>query len=271
MSHSFRKKIEDKKNFEIKKSIPVWMYLNVIALDAPFIAVLWQYFLMKTFKLEVSISETMALFFVVWFIYLIDRFFDSFIDFHKTERHFFTKQHPKLIILLILFTFLTSLLLIINLDPSIIRGGLVLGCFIILYFLLVHAGAKNLIVQTISKEMLVGIGFGTGVGLPVIVSDLPIQTWLPTIALFCLICWLNCRLIDKWESKNQTLSRKDIAFVILIFAFMFSCELKMAITILISLACFGFIEKFYGGKNPKLSRVLADISLLSPCIFLELK
>jgi hypothetical protein len=52
---------------------------------------------------------------------------------------------------------------------------------------------------------------------------------------------------------------------------MFSCELKMAITILISLACFGFIEKFYGGKNPKLSRVLADISLLSPCIFLELK
>ena len=36
-----------------KDLIPWWLFLNVLALDAPIVAIVWQHFLAKNFKIEI--------------------------------------------------------------------------------------------------------------------------------------------------------------------------------------------------------------------------
>ena len=249
-----------------KESTPWWLFLNVLGLDAPFVAIVWQHFLAENFKIVISITETASLFFTVWFIYLLDHFFDSKKGFYTTQRHLFVARNQKITIALITFTFTTSICLCFSLSKSLILGGLILLGFIFIYLLLVHAMIANIKLKNNCKELLVGIGFGAGVALPVIISNIEIEKWLPAVLLFCLLCWLNCRLIDIWESNHNLLSKIDLVLLIFIFYSMFICQKPILITAVITLVCLILINKFAGSKKPEISRVLADVSLLSPWV-----
>ena len=250
-----------------KESTPWWLFLNVLALDAPIVAIVWQHFLAENFKIEISITETASLFFTVWFIYLLDHLFDSQKEFYITQRHLFVARNQKTTIAMITFTFTTSICLCFLLPKSLILGGLVLASFICIYLLLVHASIANIKLKYNFKELFVGIGFSAGVALPVIISNVEIKTWLPAVLLFCLLCWLNCRLIDNWESNRNSLSKMDLTLILLIFYLMFICQKPILLAAIITLVCLVLVNKFAGSDKPRISRVLADVSLLSPWVF----
>jgi len=250
-----------------KNIVPWWLFFNVLALDAPIVAIVWQHFLAENLKIEISITEKASLFFTVWFIYLLDHFFDSRKEFYTTQRHLFVARNQKMTIAMITFTFATSIYLCFSLSKSLILGGLVLASFICIYLMLVHAGIANIKLMCNFKELLVGIGFGAGVALPVIISNIEIKTWLPAVLLFCLLCWLNCRLIDTWESNRSSLSKIDLILILFIFYLMLICPKPILFVAALSLACLILVNKFSGSKKTEISRVLADACLLSPLIF----
>jgi len=250
-----------------KESTPWWLLLNVFALDAPIVAIVWQHFLAENFKIVISTTETASLFFTVWFIYLLDHFFDSLKGIYTTHRHLFVSRNQKITITMITFTFTTAICLSFSLSQSLILGGLILVGFICIYLLLVHASIANIKLKNNCKELLVGIGFGTGVALPVIISNIEIKAWLPAVLLFCLLCWLNCRLIDIWESNKNSLSKIDLALILFIFYSMFICQKPIMFAAAITLVCLILVNKFAGSNKPRISRVLADVSLLSPLVF----
>ena len=250
-----------------KKPIPWWLFFNVLALDAPIVAIVWQHFLAENLKINISITETATLFFTVWFIYLLDHFLDAKKEFYTTQRHLFVARNQKIIIVMITFTFTTSICLCFFLSESLILGGIILAAFIFIYLLLVHARITNIKLKTNFKELLVGIGFGVGVALPIIISNIEIKTWVSPVLLFCLLCWLNCRLIDIWESNQSSLSRREVILILFIFYLMLICPRSILFAATSTLACLILINKYAGSKKPEISRVLADVSLLSPLIF----
>lgn len=247
--------------------IPWYLFPNVLALDAPIVAIIWQHFLAKIFKIELSGIETAALFSTVWFIYLLDHFLDSKNSIYTTQRHVFIEKKRILAITLITLTFTTSVYLTTLLPKLIIVSGFILIILISIYLLLVHSNIINLKTKTNSKELLVGIGFGAGVSLPVINSGLSINIWLPAVTLFSLLCWVNCKLIDNWESNHFRFSKKEIFLLLVLFLCMFFCSKSLVIAVMIALCAFFIVDRFVGSKNKKLSRVLADVCLLSPCLF----
>lgn len=250
-----------------KKSTPWWLLLNILALDAPIVALVWQNFFSKTFNVEISFTEKAVLFFTVWLIYLLDHFLDSRKGIHRTQRHLFARRNPKITLLLISLTFGASILLSFTLSKRLIIGGMILAIVICIYLIVVHSNLTDLIIKKNCKELLVGIGFGTGVALPVIISDLSIITWLPSVTLFCLICWANCKLIENWESDNMRFSKTDILLIMFLFCCMFFSKNYFVIASIISMTSFLMINNFVASKNIQLSRVLADVSLLSPLVF----
>jgi len=243
-----------------------YSFLNILALDAPIVAIVWQHFLAKNFKIELSIPETATLFFAVWFIYLLDHFLDSKNVVHLTQRHIFIAKKKKLTKTLIILTFTTSFFLTTFLPKLVITSGICLTIIISIYLVLVHSNITSLKIKTNSKELLVGIGFGTGVALPIIISELTILTWLPAVTLFCLLCWINCKLIDNWESNRLHFSKMDLFLILIMFFCMLLSAKTIAIAVMISLASFIMVNRFAGSKNTELSRVLADVCLLSPCL-----
>ena len=250
-----------------KESTPWWLLFNILALDAPIVALVWQHFFSKTFDVEISFTEKAVLFFTVWFIYLLDHFLDSRKGIHTTQRHLFAGRNPKTTLALISFTFAASIWLSFTLSKQLIIGGMILAIVICIYLILVHSNLTDLIIKKNCKELLVGIGFGTGVALPVIISDLSITTWLPSVTLFCLICWANCKLIENWESNYMRFSKTDIILIMFLFCCMFFSKNYFVVASIISMTSFLMLNNFIGSKNIQLSRVLADVSLLSPLVF----
>ena len=64
------------------------------------------------------------------------------------------------------------------------------------YFALVHRPKAGV---AAGKELLVGVLFAAGVAVPLLASGVRPAAWLPAVAGFGCACWLNCRLIDRWE------------------------------------------------------------------------
>src|SRR3954463_7913322 len=55
----------------------VFTWLNVVCLDAPIVAVTWQWLFARSFQVPIARGATAALFLTAWLIYLADRLVDS--------------------------------------------------------------------------------------------------------------------------------------------------------------------------------------------------
>ncbi|WP_038165051.1 hypothetical protein [Verrucomicrobium sp. BvORR106] len=76
--------------------IPWWLWLNVLSLDAPLVAVLWQAALARVCRLTLPDGCYWALGLAVWIIYMADRVLDSFsneVQLASTVRHAFYRRH----------------------------------------------------------------------------------------------------------------------------------------------------------------------------------
>ena len=89
------------------------------------------------------------------------------------------------------------------LPASVVRAGTIVATGVVGYLGIVHWVAPQFVASNGFKELLVGIGFAAGVAVPLAASTVALLDWLPAAAAFGVLCWLNCRLIDRWESRRS--------------------------------------------------------------------
>ncbi len=131
---------------QILTKTPWWLWPNVLSLDAPFVAVLWQAALATAYGVRLPFSCYMVLWLTVWLIYIVDRTLDGF---SKTpteqlsSRHAFYRRNRLLFVgfAIPIAIALLGLLALTAVPEAVFWRGVALGYVAGLYLL--HYAARN--------------------------------------------------------------------------------------------------------------------------------
>ncbi|HEX4665061.1 MAG TPA: hypothetical protein VH207_00570 [Chthoniobacterales bacterium] len=191
---------------------PPVVWLNLLCLDAPLVAVAWQWLFARTFGADLDFSLRLLLFFTAWLIYLADRFADT-IKLPPASpislRHRFCREHMIgwWIAIVVIFVIDISLALrTLDLQMFLLGGTLAAICG--LYLFVNHSlGGKWRPIPM--KEKAIGILFAAGTTLGV-VGELPGLTisFGVAVLLFAILCTFNCLSIAAWERELDTAQGK---------------------------------------------------------------
>ena len=272
--------------FSLRKQ-PLWLWPNLLSLDAPLIAVLWLNLFAVSGQIRVPPLVSLTLGLVVWLIYLADRLTDGW---HASPlaalsaRHQFYRMYRLPMLYLLLGVFGLTCWVALKLDRDTIAFGMVMMLVLAGYFGVVHS-RKPVGQSHFSKEAIVAVVFGVGTFFPAwIHTRRPTAAMAIALVLFVLICWLNVLLIEFTEwmvlrgGKSQVPHRSTVATgrhllpVGMGIAVVASCfcvggsdkSLMLAISLsATALAALGFYWRKF---SIDAVRVLADLTLLTPAL-----
>ncbi|WP_020473720.1 hypothetical protein [Zavarzinella formosa] len=242
---------------------PWWLLPNLFALDAPVVAIVWQRFLAGRFDVDVPWVASAALGAAVWSIYLIDRRLDAARGCLDADRHRAAARRPRLFLGAGLLAACLSVFAAAWLPAGYILAGLVVGLGVAAYLGLIHIAGGSLHSHAGVKELLVAIGFAGGVAIPLPVNGPPPVQWVPGIAAFAGLCFLNCRLIDRWESGGPRRAWPE--FILGVGLLAFCVALPLAIGLAVGGASLSLlVTRLTCRRRLRVARVLADAVLLTP-------
>jgi hypothetical protein len=245
---------------------PWWLLPNLLALDAPLVATVWQRFLADSFDVTVPWAATIALAATVWCVYLADRWLDARQGNYNTDRHRVAANWPRTFVVGILLATCVAALAAARLSFGYLECGLAIGLGVTVYLALVHCFAGSLGLVPGAKEFLVGVCFAAGVAIPLYLDGPPAHYWLPGVTAFGVCCWLNCRLIDRWESGDTSVSWGDGLLGSVLLAG--SVALPTSVGAAIAGSTLGLLAVHISCRHcPRVARVLADAVLLTPLAF----
>jgi hypothetical protein len=190
-----------------------WLWPNLLSLDAPLVAVVWQLLFAGCLRVHLSPVIVVLLACGSWTIYALDRVLDVARPESRLEpgeRHRFYERHWRAFTILLCLVGIASGVAALTILPAPVRrGGLLLCVLVVLYLAIVHSFGGRLR-QWFPKEYAVGALFAAGVTLPfwsrMRHAD-PIE--LIAFALFGLACQINTVAIEYWESLER--GRKDVS------------------------------------------------------------
>lgn len=242
-------------------AVPWWLWPNVLALDAPAVAVVWQRFLGGAFGVSVPATASVVLGLVVWGIYLLDRRLDASRPELTQPRHVFARRNPSVVSALALVSLVAAALTAVALPAAYLATGGVVAGLVLGYLALVHLTRSAL---STAKEPLVGLLFAAGVSVPILASNLPLAVWLPAVVAFGLLCWLNCDLIERWETgaSGRAFLPAVLAFGVLLASATSLAEVRGPLLASAILLLVLYAARRRAGTN--LARLLADVVLLTP-------
>ena len=192
------------------------LWLNLVCLDAPLVAVAWLWLFARTFRISLQVGNGTALFLTAWLIYLGDRLADSASlepDGPQSLRQQFCRRHRKL--------WIVALVFVAGMDAYVIWRttafetlliGVVVGGLALIYLVLNHP--LGLIWRSLpAKELAIGILFTAGI-LVALLPALNVMTVafaIPAV-FFAALCALNCISIASWERElDQAQGKVSIA------------------------------------------------------------
>ena len=274
------------------RSSPV-LWLNLVCLDAPIVAVIWQWLFARSFHVSLSISTRAALFLTAWLIYLADRFADVWTLRAKdprSKRQQFCHRYQRLWIAAITVIALVDLWIILRqLDRATVLIGTLLGAISIVYLAVNHWLGKIWRLFPV-KEICVGSLFAVGT-----VMALFLQTdWsIPFTVSFCAfaaLCSLNCigiafweRDLDRAQHKNTIATRwpeiglclKFGSIALAVLALVIGLMTKAPASVFFFIGASAMLLGALDWMGKMISRderiALADLALLTPLFLMLLK
>jgi hypothetical protein len=260
---------------------PVWLWPNLLSLDAPLIAVVWQAFLARRYAVPLHPAGRVALFLTVWGIYIADRLLDVRHPAVTSEsaRHRFYRRHRTPAIALLAALFVADLAITaLWLRPAVLHNGLIPLAAVLLYLIALNlSGARQ-----VAKELVVAFVFTTGTFLVAWTNDpaSPLTLLAPAMA-FLLLCLANLASIEKWEGEElrpggppphvttRVLVRAAPVWIPLLAA---ACLLHASDPwyLAIGIGAAAITALLYAGRRipAEARRVLVDAALLAPVFFL---
>jgi hypothetical protein len=175
----------------------LWLWPNLLSLDAPIIAVLWLVVFAAAGEVALAPALMLTLGVVVWAIYIADRLLDSWGE--DTEqgaaRHRFCGQHRAAFALGLVLLLAVSAWLCSELPARTLRAGMLMMAVVVVYFAAVHIWRWAL-----PKEAVVAGLFAAGTYLPLWADGSSQNVRLGiSVALFAVVSWMNAALIEYSE------------------------------------------------------------------------
>ena len=211
----------------------------------------------------------------VWLIYAADRLLDAWRGTwtERLPRHEFYRRNWSVVVpVWISVLALSGWLAWTRLQTTLFTRGVALLAAIGLYFFIVHR-----LKWIWPKELAVAVLFALGASLAAW-GHIQSPVDAATIVLFSCLCWINCAAIEKWESDKWE-SRSVAEWPVAAAAF---CVAAAAVILLsthrpvlsgaeaASALAFVALDRRSNRLSREALRVLADVALLTPLLFLPL-
>jgi hypothetical protein len=245
-----------------------WLWPNLLSLDAPIVALLWQLLFVRCFHGSLGTLPAALLAVAVWLIYVADRTLDALRGCVEQPRHEFYRRHWRAVLpIWIAMLGGGAWLAWSRLPGPLFIQGAAVASGTGLYLAAVHMGFLQ---RANSKESAVAVLFGLGASL----AAWPrVQTTSDVLAilLFSYLCWMNCVAIDDWEHGRKL--RPSVIAAAGIVAVVAACLLREHRPILGGAETAGalglvVLDRLRVRYSPEALRVLADVVLLTPVLFL---
>jgi len=180
-----------------------WQWATILSLDAPAVAVAWQWLFAHTIGSSVGWYHHAILGAGVWMAYSADRWIEGWRlgdDQVQTQRHHFYQRHRWITFAFWLIVFGSSVTLAFRkLDVSDFTAGLILLSPVIVY-LLSHQLVHRHHPLRVPKELCVALLFVGGITV-FSFNAIDFSDDGPFLALFGLLCFADCALISIWEDE----------------------------------------------------------------------
>jgi hypothetical protein len=242
---------------------PWWLWPNVLALDAPVVAVAWQLLLADAAHVAVPVAAAVVLGLVVWGVYLADRALDAAGGVARSDRHRFAARHPTAQVAVGCAALAAAgALALLTLPFDYLEVGAAVAAGTAAYLVAVHAGRRLL--GPGAKELSVGVVFAAGAAVPLAAAGRPVGEWLPGVVAFAGLCWLNCALIARWEEPVTAPPRWVIAAAAFATLAALGAPREVASAVFLGAAALVALHAGRAAVPVRVARVLADVALLSP-------
>ena len=243
----------------------MWLWPNLLSLDAPAVALVWQLLFARCFHADVSPASAALLALAVWLIYAADRVFDARGESQLPRHEFYRRNWRPVAIVWTLALVTAGWLAFTRLPLAIFERGIVLAAAVSLYFALVHLAPLH----NWPKEAAVAILFALGASLTAW-GRVRSAADVATILLFSCLCWINCVAIEKWERRNTRWPVGIAATCVAAAAVILLARERPVLGSAESASALAFVLLDRGADrfSRDALRVLADVALLSPVFFL---
>jgi hypothetical protein len=186
-----------------RESTPFWLWPNLLSLDAPIVAVLWQSFLAFRFAVPLRAASQLALGLTVWAIYLLDRLLDARKRPASDEpaRHRFYRRHWNAMAALFGVVLGADAIVTLGwLRAAMLRDGLIALAGVLVYLTAFHTAPQWL---KAPKEIAAAVLFTTGTFLTTWVR-LPCPSLACAALAFFVLCLANMVAIEAWEWREDS-------------------------------------------------------------------
>ncbi len=249
-----------------RRSTKLWLWPNLLSLDAPIVAVVWQALFTYSFRAKLDGLAAALLALSVWVIYVADRLMDAWRATNVEPRHEFHRQHWRSIVLVwIAMLAGAAWLAWTQLPAELFARGVMVLTAVAVYFGITHLSKRRW-----PKELAVAVLFASGTSLTAWGHA---RSWIDvaTLALFGMLCWINCAAIEKWENRGLSdWPVRGAAIAVGLIALIFLYDKRPIIGGAETASAFAFVmlDRAKSRLSPDALRVLADVALLTPVLFL---
>ncbi len=176
---------------------PAWLWLSLLSLDAPLIALVWQDFLYRCYPTVLHTAGRAVLGLSVWAIYLADRLLD--IRHHPSARtmqhRFYRRFHTPLRLLLALVICLDAVIAS-TLRPAVIQKGILVAAGVFTYLCVFPLTGWT---RALWKKPLAAVLFTAGT---FVVEWTGAHLLWPAVA-FCALCLANLITVEHWSRDTS--------------------------------------------------------------------
>ncbi len=191
---------------------PIWLYPNLLSLDAPLVALSWLYVFAVTWRLYVPWETYATLGLVVWVIYVADRLLDVSLAGPSARlevRHRFHNKHRKFFRIAASVAFVMALVLMVTRMPMTIYSHLLLGGVMVAgFFGLAMLSSQDADEIPHTKNILAGITFAFGTAMTAHMYRYEYgfaeMFFSSEFVCFAVLCILNISAIHLWEHAARS-------------------------------------------------------------------